>query len=219
MQQGAGGAFYLVTSSSSSAPRRPSARPPVRPRGKQKGRVRANEQVKICCPTSFDQENQRREESELWIETVLSKIQREKKGGRVTPTEPTESRCDDATCGPSLIREEPPSSLHNSIPLQHRLARHLAPLTASPDSGDPHPMASKKKWAEQRELRRERQFSTRDDASVASGTSGPGRSTTRGRFSESWKRLSSRGGSTKRGALNSQQPPVRCPLASTCAGD
>ncbi|AWP06872.1 putative transient receptor potential cation channel subfamily M member 3 [Scophthalmus maximus] len=68
-------------------------------------------------------------------------------------------------------------------------------------------MASKKKWAERRELRGERQFSTRDDASVASGTSGPGRPTTRGRFSESWKRLSSRGGSTKRGVINSQQPP------------
>ncbi|XP_028314183.1 transient receptor potential cation channel subfamily M member 3 isoform X9 [Gouania willdenowi] len=66
-------------------------------------------------------------------------------------------------------------------------------------------MASKKKWAERRELKRERPFSTRDDSSVASGTSGPGRSTTRGRFSESWKRLSSRGGSTKRGGLNSQQ--------------
>uniref|UniRef100_A0A3B4ZAY8 Transient receptor potential cation channel subfamily M member 3 n=1 Tax=Stegastes partitus TaxID=144197 RepID=A0A3B4ZAY8_9TELE len=70
-------------------------------------------------------------------------------------------------------------------------------------------MASKKKWAERRELRRERPFSTRDDSSVASGTSGPGRSTTRGRFSESWKRLSSRGGSTKRGVLNSQQPPAQ----------
>ncbi|KAM7416540.1 hypothetical protein PAMA_018547 [Pampus argenteus] len=69
-------------------------------------------------------------------------------------------------------------------------------------------MASKKKWAERRELRRERAFSTRDDSSVASGTSGPGRPTTRGRFSESWKRLSSRGGSTKRGVLNSQQPPM-----------
>uniref|UniRef100_A0A3Q3IXP2 Transient receptor potential cation channel, subfamily M, member 3 n=1 Tax=Monopterus albus TaxID=43700 RepID=A0A3Q3IXP2_MONAL len=67
-------------------------------------------------------------------------------------------------------------------------------------------MASKKKWAERRELRRERPFSTRDDSSVASGTSGPGRPTTRGRFSESWKRLSSRGGSTKRGGLNSQPP-------------
>uniref|UniRef100_A0A8D3A4C6 Transient receptor potential cation channel subfamily M member 3 n=1 Tax=Scophthalmus maximus TaxID=52904 RepID=A0A8D3A4C6_SCOMX len=70
-------------------------------------------------------------------------------------------------------------------------------------------MASKKKWAERRELRGERQFSTRDDASVASGTSGPGRPTTRGRFSESWKRLSSRGGSTKRGVINSQQPPAQ----------
>uniref|UniRef100_A0A3B4YXS8 Transient receptor potential cation channel subfamily M member 3 n=1 Tax=Seriola lalandi dorsalis TaxID=1841481 RepID=A0A3B4YXS8_SERLL len=70
-------------------------------------------------------------------------------------------------------------------------------------------MASKKKWAERRELRRERPFSTHDDSSVASGTSGPGRPTTRGRFSESWKRLSSRGGSTKRGVLNSQQPPAQ----------
>nr|XP_057928023.1 transient receptor potential cation channel subfamily M member 3 isoform X9 [Doryrhamphus excisus] len=67
-------------------------------------------------------------------------------------------------------------------------------------------MASKKKWAERKEQRREQPFSTRDDASVASGASGPGRPTTRGRFSESWKRLSSRGGSTKRGALGSQQP-------------
>ncbi|XP_031705027.1 transient receptor potential cation channel subfamily M member 3 isoform X2 [Anarrhichthys ocellatus] len=70
-------------------------------------------------------------------------------------------------------------------------------------------MASKKKWSERRELRRDRPFSTRDDSSVASGTSGPGRPTTRGRFSESWKRLSSRGGSTKRGVLNSQQPPAQ----------
>ncbi|KAM9810431.1 transient receptor potential cation channel subfamily M member 3 isoform 2-T2 [Neosynchiropus ocellatus] len=70
-------------------------------------------------------------------------------------------------------------------------------------------MASKKKWSERRELRRDRPLSTRDDTSVASGTSGPGRSTTRGRFSESWKRLSSRGGSTKRGGLNSQQIPAQ----------
>ncbi|KAM4616385.1 transient receptor potential cation channel subfamily M member 3 isoform 3-T3 [Polymixia lowei] len=70
-------------------------------------------------------------------------------------------------------------------------------------------MASKKKWAERREVRRERAFSTRDDSSVASGTSAPGRPTARGRFSESWKRLSSRGGSTKRGVLNSQQPPAQ----------
>ncbi|XP_051923317.1 transient receptor potential cation channel subfamily M member 3 isoform X14 [Hippocampus zosterae] len=70
-------------------------------------------------------------------------------------------------------------------------------------------MASKKKWAERRETRKEQAFSTRDDASVASGASGPGRPTARGRFSESWKRLSSRGGSTKRGALGSQQPPAQ----------
>ncbi|XP_049619620.1 transient receptor potential cation channel subfamily M member 3 isoform X6 [Syngnathus scovelli] len=70
-------------------------------------------------------------------------------------------------------------------------------------------MASKKKWSERRETRKEQPFSTRDDASVASGASGPGRPTTRGRFSESWKRLSSRGGSTKRGALGSQQPTAQ----------
>ncbi|XP_019741192.1 transient receptor potential cation channel subfamily M member 3 isoform X14 [Hippocampus comes] len=70
-------------------------------------------------------------------------------------------------------------------------------------------MASKKKWAERRDTRKDQAFSTRDDASVASGASGPGRPTARGRFSESWKRLSSRGGSTKRGALGSQQPPAQ----------
>ncbi|KAJ3603922.1 hypothetical protein NHX12_028663 [Muraenolepis orangiensis] len=70
-------------------------------------------------------------------------------------------------------------------------------------------MTSKKKWAERRETHRDRAFSSRDDSSATSGASGSGRPTARGRFSESWKRLSSRAGSTKRGALNSQQPPVR----------
>ncbi|CAL8248721.1 unnamed protein product [Merluccius merluccius] len=70
-------------------------------------------------------------------------------------------------------------------------------------------MTSKKKWAERRETQRDRAFSSRDDSSATSGASGSGRPTTRGRFSESWKRLSSRGGSTKRGALNSQQPPAQ----------
>ncbi|KAM6965098.1 transient receptor potential cation channel subfamily M member 3 isoform 3-T3 [Aplochiton taeniatus] len=74
-------------------------------------------------------------------------------------------------------------------------------------------MSSKKKWDDRREgcreLRRERAFSVRDDASVTSGASGTGRPNSRGRLSESWKRLSSRGGSTKRGALNSQQPPAQ----------
>ncbi|XP_057688850.1 transient receptor potential cation channel subfamily M member 3 isoform X16 [Corythoichthys intestinalis] len=68
-------------------------------------------------------------------------------------------------------------------------------------------MSSKKKWAERRDTRKEQTFATRDDASVASGASG--RPTSRGRFSESWRRLSSRGGSTKRGALGSQQPQAQ----------
>ena len=50
-------------------------------------------------------------------------------------------------------------------------------------------------------------------AMVMGGGGGPGGGGRpvgpRGRFSESWKRISSRGGSTKRGALNAQQPPVR----------
>ncbi|CAL8296535.1 unnamed protein product [Gadus morhua 'NCC'] len=69
-------------------------------------------------------------------------------------------------------------------------------------------MTSKRKWSERRETHRDRAFSSRDDSSATSGGSGTGRPSARGRFSESWKRLSSRGGSTKRGALNSQQPPV-----------
>ncbi|KAJ8006006.1 hypothetical protein DPEC_G00123780 [Dallia pectoralis] len=65
-------------------------------------------------------------------------------------------------------------------------------------------MSSAKKWGESRRegIRRNRTFSTREESAA-----GTGRPTTRGRFSESWKRLSSRGGSTKRGPLNSQQPP------------
>lgn len=46
---------------------------------------------------------------------------------------------------------------------------------------------------------------------------GPGRPSTRGRFSESWKRLSSRHGSTKRSGLASQQAAVRSRRASVCA--
>uniref|UniRef100_A0A8C8H6E9 Transient receptor potential cation channel subfamily M member 3 n=1 Tax=Oncorhynchus tshawytscha TaxID=74940 RepID=A0A8C8H6E9_ONCTS len=67
-------------------------------------------------------------------------------------------------------------------------------------------MASKKKLGDIRRegICRDRACSTREESSE-----GPGRPTTRGRFSESWKRLSSRGGSTKRGALNSQQPPAQ----------
>ncbi|KAG7481207.1 hypothetical protein MATL_G00064410 [Megalops atlanticus] len=60
----------------------------------------------------------------------------------------------------------------------------------------------KKTWSERREV--VRGCSTRDDPP------GPGRGTSRGRFSESWKRLSSRQGSTKRSGLGSQQPPSVC---------
>ncbi|CAM4543242.1 unnamed protein product [Leuciscus chuanchicus] len=56
---------------------------------------------------------------------------------------------------------------------------------------------TKRKW----EGRREgfKVSTTREEAQ------GPGRPSTRGRFSESWKRLSSRQGSTKRSGLASQQ--------------
>ncbi|MCJ8746696.1 hypothetical protein PDJAM_G00144700 [Pangasius djambal] len=56
---------------------------------------------------------------------------------------------------------------------------------------------TKRKW----EGRREgfRVSTTREEAQ------GPGRPTSRGRFSESWKRLSSRQGSTKRSGLAAQQ--------------
>lgn len=68
---------------------------------------------------------------------------------------------------------------------------------------------TKRKW----EGRREgfKVSSTREEAQ------GPGRPSTRGRFSESWKRLSSRQGSTKRSGLASQQVAVRIRTASVCA--
>lgn len=68
---------------------------------------------------------------------------------------------------------------------------------------------TKRKW----EGRREgfKVSSTREEAQ------GPGRPSTRGRFSESWKRLSSRQGSTKRSGLASQQALVRSETASGCA--
>lgn len=60
---------------------------------------------------------------------------------------------------------------------------------------------TKRKWGDRREA--VRAVSTRDDPQ------NPGRRTSRGRFSESWKRLSSRQGSTKRSGLGSQQSQVR----------
>lgn len=63
---------------------------------------------------------------------------------------------------------------------------------------------TKRKWGDRREA--VRACSTRDDPQ------NPGRRTSRGRFSESWKRLSSRQGSTRRSGLGSQQQQVRpCP--------
>ncbi|XP_059404369.1 transient receptor potential cation channel subfamily M member 3-like isoform X7 [Carassius carassius] len=56
---------------------------------------------------------------------------------------------------------------------------------------------TKRKWEERREGFKVN--STKEEAQ------GPGRPSTRGRFSESWKRLSSRKGSTKRSGLASQQ--------------
>lgn len=68
---------------------------------------------------------------------------------------------------------------------------------------------TKRKW----EGRREgfKVSTTREEAQ------GPGRPSTRGRFSESWKRLSSRQGSTKRSGLASQQAVVRSRTASVCS--
>lgn len=60
---------------------------------------------------------------------------------------------------------------------------------------------TKRKWGDRREAIRA--CSTRDDPQ------NPGRRTSRGRFSESWKRLSSRQGSTKRSGLGSLQQQVR----------
>ncbi len=68
---------------------------------------------------------------------------------------------------------------------------------------------TKRKWEGRREGFKVN--STREEAQ------GPGRPSTRGRFSESWKRLSSRQGSTKRSGLASQQAAVRSRTASVCA--
>uniref|UniRef100_A0A3B3R4S2 Transient receptor potential cation channel subfamily M member 3 n=1 Tax=Paramormyrops kingsleyae TaxID=1676925 RepID=A0A3B3R4S2_9TELE len=59
----------------------------------------------------------------------------------------------------------------------------------------------KTRWGDREQL--ERGCSVRDEAP------GPGRSTARGRFSESWKRLSSRQSSTKRAGLASLQLPAQ----------
>lgn len=67
---------------------------------------------------------------------------------------------------------------------------------------------TKRKWEGRREGFRVN--TTREEAQ------GPGRSTSRGRFSESWKRLSSRQGSTKRSGLAAQQAAVRTGTASVC---
>lgn len=75
-----------------------------------------------------------------------------------------------------------------------------------------------KKWRDAAEM--ERGCSDRDDSAESRRRS---RSASRGRFAESWKRLSSKQGSTKRSGLPSQQTPVsgpgrapRSPPTSAC---
>lgn len=63
-----------------------------------------------------------------------------------------------------------------------------------------------KKWRDAVEM--ERGCSDRDDSAESRRRS---RSASRGRFAESWKRLSSKQGSTKRSGLPSQQTPVSGP--------
>ncbi|KAB1280231.1 hypothetical protein Cadr_000015753, partial [Camelus dromedarius] len=60
-----------------------------------------------------------------------------------------------------------------------------------------------KKWRDAAEM--ERGCSDREDNAESRRRS---RSASRGRFAESWKRLSSKQGSTKRSGLPSQQMPV-----------
>lgn len=60
-----------------------------------------------------------------------------------------------------------------------------------------------KKWRDAAEM--ERGCSDREDSAESRRRS---RSASRGRFAESWKRLSSKQGSTKRSGLLSQQTPV-----------
>ncbi|KAL1788766.1 transient receptor potential cation channel subfamily M member 3 isoform X16 [Sigmodon hispidus] len=60
-----------------------------------------------------------------------------------------------------------------------------------------------KKWRDAGEM--ERACSDREDSAESRRRS---RSASRGRFAESWKRLSSKQGSTKRSGLPSQQTPV-----------
>lgn len=60
-----------------------------------------------------------------------------------------------------------------------------------------------KKWRDATEM--ERGCSDREDSAESRRRS---RSASRGRFAESWKRLSSKQGSTKRSGLPSQQTPV-----------
>lgn len=76
------------------------------------------------------------------------------------------------------------------------------------NSNPPFKAMTKRKWDGRREGFRVN--TTREEAQ------GPSRPTSRGRFSESWKRLSSRQGSTKRSGLAAQQAAVRTGTASVC---
>lgn len=71
-----------------------------------------------------------------------------------------------------------------------------------------------KKWRDAAEM--ERGGSDREDGGGDSRRCS--RNASRGRFAESWKRLSSKQGSTKRSGLPSQQTPVSGPGGNPCLG-
>ncbi|KAG5281164.1 hypothetical protein AALO_G00068110 [Alosa alosa] len=83
----------------------------------------------------------------------------------------------------------------------HRWSRAETQRAATAWKGGGAGVMTKRKWGDRREAIRA--CSTRDEPQNS------GRRTSRGRFSESWKRLSSRQGSTKRSGLGSLQQQVR----------
>ncbi|KAF7687631.1 hypothetical protein HF521_014859 [Silurus meridionalis] len=104
------------------------------------------------------------------------------------------------------------SKLISSFPPLSKKRRGMRRDRRSKNSGSngasPFKAMTKRKWEGRREGFRVN--TTREEAQ------GPGRPTSRGRFSESWKRLSSRQGSTKRSGLAAQQAAVRTGMASVC---
>lgn len=85
---------------------------------------------------------------------------------------------------------------------RRREARQRARGAGAPPAGRGG-LGMGKKWREAAEV--ERGCSDREDGADSRRCS---RNTSRGRFAESWKRLSSKQGSTKRAGLPSQQTPV-----------